>query len=271
VVVTFHNLIDTIKFPFRKDRELYRSFFHILGFYPNHISYYKEALMHKSLAKKNKEGHVINNERLEFLGDAILDAVVGDIVYRHFSHKREGFLTKARSKIVQRETLGKLAIELGLDKLIMRNDTSQSHNNYTIGNAFEAMIGAVYLDKGYEGVMRFMERRIFGEFINIDKISYSDQNYKSRLLEWSQKNRISLTFCLADEKRDEYGNPIFQSKVMLGGIQGCMGKGYTKKESQQNACRDTLKRLKKDRDFQTQVLSAKEEETESENSENESN
>lgn len=112
------DIIERIKLPFRKDKELYSSFYKILGFYPHHIQYYEQALHHKSSSIK-KQGSWINNERLEFLGDAILDAVVGDIVFRHFKGKREGFLTNTRSKIVQRETLNRLAVEIGLDKLII--------------------------------------------------------------------------------------------------------------------------------------------------------
>ncbi len=100
-----NNLIDRIKLPFRKEKELFSSLYGIMGFYPRRIEYYKLALMHKSVARRNAKGKPLNNERLEFLGDAVLDAVVGDIVYRHFEGKREGFLTNARSKLVQRDTL----------------------------------------------------------------------------------------------------------------------------------------------------------------------
>lgn len=142
------DIIERIKLPFRKDKELYSSFYKILGFYPHHIQYYEQALHHKSSSIK-KQGSWINNERLEFLGDAILDAVVGDIVFRHFKGKREGFLTNTRSKIVQRETLNRLAVEIGLDKLIISSTHSSTHNSYMCGNAFEAMVGAIYLDRGY--------------------------------------------------------------------------------------------------------------------------
>ena len=103
------NLIDRIRLPFRKEKELFLALRHIIGFYPHEISYYQQALMHKSVARRNAKGKPVNNERLEFLGDAILDAIVGDIVYQHFPGKREGFLTNTRSKLVQRETLNRLA------------------------------------------------------------------------------------------------------------------------------------------------------------------
>ena len=142
-----NNIFDRIRLPFRKEKELYLSLHQIIGVYPHNISYYKLALMHKSVARRNEKGRPVNNERLEFLGDAILDAIVGDIVYQHFPGKREGFLTNTRSKIVQRETLNKLAQEMGINQLILSSGHSYSHNSYLGGNAFEALVGALYLDR----------------------------------------------------------------------------------------------------------------------------
>ena len=167
-----NNLIDRIKLPFRKEKELYSSLYDILGFYPRNIEYYKLALMHKSIMHRGANGKPVNNERLEFLGDAILDAVVGDIVYRRFPGKREGFLTNTRSKLVQRETLNRLAREMGVCRLILSSGSASSHNNYMGGNAFEALVGAIYLDRGYAGCMQFMERRIINSMINIEKVAY---------------------------------------------------------------------------------------------------
>ena len=138
-----NSIIDRIKLPFRKEKELFSSLREILGFYPRRIELYKLALMHKSIARRNAKGKPVNNERLEFLGDAVLDAVVGDIVYRHFEGKREGFLTNTRSKLVQRDTLNKLAQEMGINRLILSAGHSNSHNNYMGGNAFEALVGAI--------------------------------------------------------------------------------------------------------------------------------
>ena len=131
----FNHILDRIRLPFRKDKELYSSLYHIIGVYPHNISYYKMALMHKSVMHRNKKGKPVNNERLEFLGDAILDAAVGDIVYRHFPGKREGFLTNTRSKLVQRDTLNKLAMEMGINNLILSSGRSATHNSYLGGNA----------------------------------------------------------------------------------------------------------------------------------------
>lgn len=200
--------------------------------------------MHRSMSVRSEKGRPINNERLEFLGDAVLDAVVGDIVYKHFQGKYEGFLTNARSKIVQRESLGQLAVQIGLDKLIQYHSHTNTHNSYMAGNAFEAMVGAIYLDRGYEYCMQFMSQRILGKLINIDKVAYKEVNFKSKLLEWSQKHKVKLEFELIDEGKNEEGSPTFRSKVTANGTELGRGKGFSKKESHQQACKNALHRLK---------------------------
>lgn len=252
-----NNFIDKMKLPFRKEKELYSSLFKVIGFYPHDISLYKQALLHKSIAKRNEKGRPVNNERLEFLGDAILDAIVGDIVFRHFEGKREGFLTNTRSKIVQRETLNKLAQEIGISQLIMSNGHSSSHNSYMDGNAFEALVGAIYLDRGYEACMRFMKKRILSQLINLDKVAYKEVNFKSKLIEWCQKNRVKLDFKLIEQKRDENNNPIFIYQAIVEGLEGGSGKGYSKKESQQLASKQTLQSLRRKPQFIDAVFAAK--------------
>ena len=160
----FSNLIDCIRLLFRKDKESYSCFYKMLGFYPRNISYYEQALLHKSLSAKNEKGRPFNNERLEFLGDAILDAIIADILYQKFDGKREGFLTNTRSKIVSRETLNHLADQIGLTKLIKFSTRQAAHNSYMGGNAFEALIGAIYLDRGYAYCKYFMKHRIIGTY-----------------------------------------------------------------------------------------------------------
>ena len=251
------NKIDKIRLLFRKDRESYSCFYRILGFYPRNIRLYEQALLHKSTAVRSEKGRPLNNERLEFLGDAILDAIVGDIVYQHFEGKREGFLTNTRSKIVQRETLNKLAVEIGLDKLIKYSTRSSSHNSYMYGNAFEAFIGAIYLDRGYECCKQFMERRIIEPYIDLDKLSRKEVYFKSKLIEWSQKNKMEVSFELIEQSLDKENNPVFQTEVRIEGILGGSGTGYSKKESQQNAAQMTLKKIKGDPEFMASVEEAK--------------
>ena len=252
-----NNFIDRIKLSFRKDKELYLSLYEILGFYPHDISYYKMALLHKSIMHRNSKGKPVNNERLEFLGDAVLDAVVGDIVYQHFPGKREGFLTNTRSKLVQRDTLNKLAQEMGINQLILSNGHSSSHNSYMGGNAFEALVGAVYLDRGYNACMYFMQKRILAQMINIDKVAYKEVNFKSKLIEWSQKNRVKLDFVMLNQQKDNNGSPVFTYQAVMEGVEGGAGNGYSKKESQQVASKLTLERLRKEPQFIDAVFTAK--------------
>ena len=252
-----NNFIDRIKLSFRKDKELYFSLYEILGFYPHDISYYKMALMHKSIMHRNAKGKPVNNERLEFLGDAVLDAVVGDIVYQHFPGKREGFLTNTRSKLVQRDTLNKLAQEMGINQLVLSNGHSSSHNSYMGGNAFEALVGAIYLDRGYDACMQFMQKRILAKMINIDKVAYKEVNFKSKLIEWSQKNRVKLDFVMLNQQKDNNGSPVFTYQAVMEGVEGGAGNGYSKKESQQVASKLTLERLRKEPQFIDAVFTAK--------------
>ena len=252
-----NNIIDRIKLPFRKEKELFSSLYEILGFYPRNIEYYKMALMHKSIRKRNDKGKPLNNERLEFLGDAILDAAVGYIVYQHYEGKREGFLTNTRSKLVSRETLGKLASEMHLTNLLLSAGHSTSHNSYVEGNAFEALVGAIYLDRGYEACLRFFEKQVLGKYIDIDKVAFKEVNFKSKLLEWSQKNRVRLEYKLTKQKKDENGSPVFTYMVLIEGVSGESGSGYSKKEAQQKASKDTLQRLKREPQFVDAVFAAK--------------
>ena len=252
------DIIDRIRLPFREEKELFSTLYDIIGFYPRNISYYKQALMHKSVSHRNEKGRPVNNERLEFLGDALLDAVVGDIVFRHFEGKREGFLTNTRSKLVSRDTLGKLAEEMGLTRLILSSGQSHSHNSYMAGNAFEALVGAIYLDRGYDAVMRFMEKRILARLINIDKVAFKEVNFKSKLLEWSQKNRVRLEFNMLKQAKDkESGSPVFKYQVLLEGVPGEAGEGFSKKEAQQLASEATLKRLRREPQYIDAIFAAK--------------
>ena len=255
------DIISRIKLPFRQEKELYSSLYNIIGFYPENISYYKIALTHKSASQRGDKGKPLNNERLEFLCDAILDAVVGHIVYDHFSGKREGFLTNTRSKLVSRETLGKLAEEMGLTDLIQSKGQSRSHNSYMAGNAFEALVGAIYLDQGYAAVMRFMKKRILAQMVNIDKVAYKEVNFKSKLLEWTQKNRVRMEFKMMKQETDKQGSPVFGFMVMLEGVEGSCGQGFSKKEAQQEASRETLQRLRREPQFIDAIFQAKSERT----------
>jgi ribonuclease-3 len=229
----------------------------MLGFYPRDIRIYEQALLHKSSSIKSDQGRLLNNERLEFLGDAILDAVVGDIVYQKFDGKREGFLTNTRSKIVSRESLNHVAEQIGLSKLIKFSTRHSAHNSYMGGNAFEALVGAIYLDRGYAYCKYFMEHRIIGQYIDLNRVSRKEVNFKSKLIEWSQKNKVELIFELISQAVDEFNSPTFETEVVIEGIRTCKGKGYSKKESQQEAAHGVLNKIKKDSAFVESIFAAK--------------
>ena len=259
--MTLTDFIERLRLPFRDDKELRQSLRQIIGFYPHNIKHYQQALTHKSTGQRNEKGRPQNNERLEFLGDAMLDAVVGHIVYNHFRNKREGFLTNTRSKLVSRETLGKLADEMGLSELIQSSGQQRSHNSYMAGNAFEALVGAIYLDQGYNAVMRFMEKRILAQMVNIDKVAYKEVNFKSKLLEWTQKNRVRMEYKMLKQTKDEKGSPIFGYQVVIEGVEGGKGQGYSKKEAQQLCSKETLQRLRREPQFIDAIFQAKSERT----------
>lgn len=196
-----------------------------------------------------------DNERLEYLGDAILDAVVGDILYNHFRGKSEGFLTSVRSRVVQRETLGKLADEMGLTNLIHSNQIGRTHNSYMAGNAFEALVGAVYLDRGYDYCKWFVRKRIMGNYLNLDGIAHKESNFKSRLLEWCQKHHVQIKFELLEESREtETASPRFLSRVVVAGTECGRGLGYSKKESHQQAAKEALAKLNAGGAFRKKIL-----------------
>ena len=254
------NILIPISLLFRKERKTYCALKHILGFYPRHLQYYQQALMHKSMQTRTADGKHVNNERLEFLGDAILGAVVGDLVFHHFQGKREGYLTNIRSKVVQRETLNNLAVEMGLDKLIQYSISSNSHNSYMCGNAFEALVGAIYLDRGYACCMKFVNERILHRLIDLDKMANKEMNYKSKLIEWCQKKKLNFEFKLVGQHRErsESYSPVFDSQVLLEGIVCGEGSGYSKKESHQIAAKAAYKRVRSDKALAEQVFLAKE-------------
>ena len=238
----------------KRGKEPYVSFCKILGFYPYNITLYEQALLHKSSSIKLKDGRWINNERLEFLGDAILDAIVADIVFKEFEYKKEGFLTNMRSKIVQRETLNKLALEIGIDKLIKTSTRNTTPNTHMYGNALEALIGAIYLDQGYRAAKRFVFERLIQEHLNIESVAELEANYKSRLIEWSQKQKISVSFDLIDSFVDGNNTPIFKTAVIILGEQAGLGTGYSKKESQQKAAKEAYNKLQRNTAFRNHIF-----------------
>ena len=246
--------LKSIRLLFHPKKESYFALKNILGFFPNDISYYEEALLHKSSAKGYNHGVFRNNERLEFLGDAVLNAVVADIAFKKFANQDEGFLTNTRSKIVKRETLDIISSKLGLNKLIIASLRANSQKNHILGNALEAFIGAVYLDQGYRKTYSFIETKIIAAYINIDTLANKEVNFKSKLIEWCQKHKVELDFQMLEDAMDREFNPVFQSQVLLNGLVAGDGSGYSKKESHQQAADNALKKIKAEKKFVQEVL-----------------
>lgn len=257
------NIFDRARLFFCKDKEFRSALYQIMGFCPHNIDLYRTAFAHKSHEYRSKKtgNKPLNNERLEFLGDAVLETVVSHIVYRQYPNKREGFLTNTRSKIVSRESLGKLAKELGIDRLIQSQTHGRTHNSYLEGNSFEALMGAIYLDRGFRYAFQFIEKRIIGAVLDLDTVANKEVNFKSKLLEWKQKNRIHLDF--VDDSINNAGNtsPSFHTTVVIEGIPAGEGKGFSKKESHQAAAKDALTQMRRDADFLDAMFRAKEKRT----------
>lgn len=191
--------IKPVKFYFSTHKQLYHAIRNIFGFYPGNIFLYKLAFRHKSAAEK-QNGMYISNERLEYLGDAILDAIVADYLFKLYPFKEEGFLTEMRSRLVSRNQLNKLSHKLGLQNLIQSNLELPAKSKSYKGDAFEAFIGALYLDKGYNFTRNIFIRNIIRVHLDIDKIEHEEVNYKSRIVEWGQKERHEVRFKMVEEK-----------------------------------------------------------------------
>lgn len=255
------NILDKVKYSFRKDKELISALYGILGFYPHNLKLYRVALAHKSQAYRTANGVSLNNERLEFLGDAVLETVVSDILFHRYERRNEGFLTSTRSKIVQRTSLNRLAAEIGLDRLVKTSTASGVHYNNIGGNAFEALVGAVYLDRGFSFCRWFVEKRIVGRLLDLDGVAKKEVNFKSKLLEWTQKNRILSDYKMTQKPGAEAGEIIFTATVVIEGVKVGSGTGHSKKESHQAAAREALVRLRREPKLLAAIYAAKEQRT----------
>lgn len=212
----------------------------ILGFVPGNVRLYKTAMTHSSSATGNRK--LACNERLEFLGDAVLSSVTADFLYSKFRREREGFLSKSRSNLVCRERLNELALEIGLDKFVTACGLPRQHNSYVYGNALEALIGAIYVDKGYKYCRRFLLNKVFSRLSDIDAVVKSDKNYKSRLIEWCQKNHKEADFRIVFEEIRKDG-AYFVCELFVDGGSCGNGEGYSKREAQQKAARQAIELL----------------------------
>lgn len=230
-------------FVFNKgDRQLKSSLKNILGFSPRNLALYHQAFRHNSVAKEIKDGIKDSNERLEFLGDAILNAVVADFLFQRFPYKDEGFLTKMRSKIVSREHLNQLAVKLGLDKLVEQSQDPGLKFSSMYGDAFEALIGAIYLDKKFYAAEQFIVKNILKFHIDLEKLETTDTDFKSKLIEWAQREKKEIHFRLMEESGDGRGKQYKIAAMISGEIFG-EALHFSKKKAEQRAAENACTQL----------------------------
>lgn len=192
-------MLRAIIIQFSKDKVLYNAIKNLLGFYPRNIHLYKIALSHKSAPQVWLKGQQVNNERLEYLGDAVLSSIVADYLYKKFPYQHEGFLTEMRARLVSRSRFNKLSLKMGLNKLIFQGVSNYTSSKSIFGDTFEALIGAIYLDRGYNFTRRIIIRRIIDIHLDVDEIEKTDTNFKSRILEYTQREKRQLEFKVIEE------------------------------------------------------------------------
>lgn len=232
-----------------RDKQLIRAIRTIVGSSPMNLELYKLATRHVSVADVNDFGLRESNERLEFLGDAILGTVVADYLFKKYPYKDEGFLTEIRSRIVNRESLNSLARKIGVRNIIefdqsglgARRKTKLSHKSID-GDTLEALVGAVYLDKGFARCQKFILHRLLFPHFDLDRIVTNNTNYKSTIIEWAQKSNREIRFEIVETRGDKQFKE-FVAQIVLDEQPICTGSGYSKKKAEQSASRKALEIL----------------------------
>ena len=238
----FRVLFRLIRLPISGKPNIYSQFRKITGFLPGNPDLYELAITHKSACLTLPDGTSVNNERLEYLGDAILNAIIADYLYLQFPESDEGFLTQLRSKIVKRKELNKLAYLLGISSLIITNRNQHQEKANILGNALEAIIGAIYLDKGYYRAKKFVITKILVKHLDLERLSRKESDFKSRIIEWAQKNKKEISF-LSQETNDGSRDPVFVSRVVIQDEELGSGTGYSKKDAEQRAAEEALEKI----------------------------
>jgi ribonuclease-3 len=242
------NLLLPFYYLFSSDKDLSISIRNIFGFYPCNIYLYQLALRHKSASKEFVNGLKVSNERLEFLGDAVLSSVVADYMFKKFPYKEEGFLTEMRARIVSRTQLNKLSKKLGLDVLVQSDLTGNSPGKSVHGDALEAFVGAMYLDKGYNFTKKTVLNRIVEVHYDIEKLQTEDTNYKSQLIEWSQREKVPVEFKVVDEIGNGY-NKQYLVNILVNQVFYAEGRDYSIKGAEQLAAGKVIEKLEAEERF----------------------
>lgn len=227
-----------------ENKEFYLFFKNVLGFTPRNTKLYQIAFIHRSKSLEMGQGWRINNERLEYLGDAVLSAVVAEFLYKKYPYQGEGYLTEMRSKLVSRANLNKLAQKIGLSQLIKYNRESQGVFKSVDGDAFEALVGAIYLEKGYRFTRRVIIKKILGNYIDVDAMAHTDWNFKSKLIDWGQKNRKKISFEVEHVSyQGKEGRRQYDVRVKIDGKPAEHAIEYSIKAAEQLASEKTYKVL----------------------------
>ncbi|MTI21240.1 ribonuclease III [Fulvivirga sp. RKSG066] len=230
-----------------KDKRLITAIKNIVGSKPLNLSPYRLAVIHSSMAKKHKNGHKESNERLEYLGDAILGAVVADFLFKKYPYKDEGFLTSIRSRIVNRESLNVLGKKVGLNQLVEYDKTKRSKLSHKslYGDTLEALVGAVYLDKGYRFCAKFIIEKLITPYFDISEVAKSDTNFKSKIIEYAQQKNKNVRFDIINVTNDKH-HKEFTAQVFIDDKPLGKGHGHSKKKAEQNASQKSCELLKLD-------------------------
>jgi ribonuclease-3 len=236
--MSFSGIRRKLNFLFLKDREFRMKLKQLLGTFPSNVDYYKCAFTHRSAAGSKKTGH---NERLEYLGDAMLGAIVADYLYEKYPSHEEGLLTKMRSKLVNRMTLLSVGKTMNLDKFLVSQVNISVEGKFILSNMVEALVGAVFLDMGYERTKDFVVNILLKDLLNSD-IESIEYDFKSKMLEWGQKNKQEISFTTQQDVENDF-TPIFFSDILIDGTVAGSGTGYTKKESEQNAAKTVWQKM----------------------------
>jgi ribonuclease-3 len=215
--------------------EFRRGLRRLLGLHTQNLRLYEMAFIHRSASYPLPGGPKINNERLEYLGDAIIDSILSDYLFRFYPDASEGFLTKSRARIVNRETLNQLGLSMGLDKLIVSNLSPSDSPRNLYGNAVEALIGALFIDKGFNSTYRFFIEKVLKRHLNLNEVLSAVTDYKSLIIEYCQKNRLKLNFASQEKACSNGSHPLFTVTLGINSEPVAQGEGATKKEAEQVA------------------------------------
>ncbi len=224
---------------FGRKNEIALTLERIIGFYPNQISLYQQAFLHRSLTQNNILKSFESNERLEFLGDAILDSIISHYLFNKFPKQDEGYLTKLRSRLVSRQNLNHLGVKLGLKELIKANLDRESKSIY--GDALEALIAAIYLDKGYPFAQKFVEQNLLHNYIDLEEVIQTETDFKSRVIEWCQKEKLGFDFKITEQEKNN--DKLYLAELFINEKMNGIGLGDTKKIAEQLAAEKFYKKL----------------------------